>query len=121
MKSQKCIRETVSASVLIGIFSLCVSFAQAQTQDHVPQPPTSATDGKVKVHGGKFFHRNRSLAKKLGGQASSTEHAGKAFRKPKSSAKLARESRVFKRQNQFSRKEKSTTARRPKGKKPQPH
>jgi hypothetical protein len=121
MKNKTCIRKTVSASVLIGILFLCTGYAQAQTQDHAPQPPTSATDGKVRVHGGKFFHRNRSLAKKLGGQAGSTERPGRAFKKSKHTAKLSRESKVFKRQNHFLTREKATTARRPRGKKPQPH
>jgi hypothetical protein len=111
-------RKFLHTAGLIAMLCLSVGFVHAQTQDHVPQPPTSATDGKVKVHGGKFFHRNRSFAKKLGGQASSTEHPGKAFKRPKRTARLGRESKVFKGHNHFARKEKTTTAKRTRVKKP---
>jgi hypothetical protein len=106
----------------LSVFALAFAFHSATGQDpnrdKVPQAATSATDGEVKVHGGKFFHRNRSFAKKLGGQAGSTEREGKAYRKQKKAGGLGREAKVFKSHNHFARKEKATGGKKTRGKKP---
>jgi hypothetical protein len=94
--------------ICIVFLSLCGYSSVAQEQDKVPTGPTSATDGKVRVHGGKIFHRHHNLAKKLGGDLSGTEHEGKAFHKSKrTTRKMAGEARVFKRHNHFASRERT--------------
>ena len=120
MKSSRNTKSLIPALLaVVFLFISQFTVAQPPDRDKVPQPPTSATDGDVKVHGGKFFNRNRSFAKKLGGQAGSTEREGKKFRKQKrGSGTLGREAKVFKRHNHFARKEKNTSAKKPRTKKP---
>jgi hypothetical protein len=85
--------------VLTVVLLVLGYFLQAQT----PTEPTSATDGKVKIHSGKRW-------KKLRGDARATEREGQSLHKQKlhrNHRPPGSEARVFKRHNHFSKREKT--------------